>query len=96
MSNTQIGAFLQQRIDFNPKSPDGLDAMALYGAYASWCLSAGREPMTNADFCTALRHCGVHHDDQQGLVRFYPGLSIIDPLSPATSAEPTPVLSGPL
>lgn len=30
---------------------------------------------------TALRHHGVPHDDEQGLVRVYPGLRILDPFT---------------
>ncbi|MHC8607936.1 hypothetical protein ACW4FP_09775 [Paenarthrobacter ureafaciens] len=42
--------------------------------------------MDNGAFVTALRHYGLEHDDNRGSVRFYPGITMLDPT--ATLATP--------
>jgi hypothetical protein len=95
MSDAQIGTFLQQCTQFDPASPEGLDLTTLYSDYDRWCRGAGHEPLSSVDFCIALRHQGVPHDDDRSAVRFYPGLSLTgQERSQTTPAEPTAVLPG--
>ncbi|MFF1832111.1 hypothetical protein [Paenarthrobacter sp. NPDC058040] len=87
MTNTQIPRFLEECVTIDDAANDGLDITALYGRYVGWCLTRLTEPIPNADFVTALRHLGIRHDDDQGPIRFYPGLRIVDPLTSRDLAE---------
>ncbi|MFI2563423.1 hypothetical protein [Paenarthrobacter sp. NPDC018779] len=81
MTDIHISAFLDERVVQDPTLDDSLDLGTLYGLYVSWCLTAGQHPAAQDVFCTALRHHGVAHDDEQGLIRVYPGLRILDPFT---------------
>ena len=81
MTDIHISTFLAERVVQDPTLDESLDLGALYGLYVSWCLSAGADPAPQDVFCTALRHHGLPHDDEQGLVRVYPGLRILDPFT---------------
>ncbi len=81
MTDTQIQKFLDLCTVTNGTNEDGLDLTALFAGYVSWCLAGGTAPMANSMFVTAIRHHGVQHDDDQGTIRFYPGLRLVEPMS---------------
>ena len=85
MNDTSIHDFLTHST-VKTSTDDGMDLTALYGLYVSWSLTNGHQPMDNGAFVTALRHYGLEHDDNRGSVRFYPGITMLDPS--ATLATP--------
>lgn len=81
MTDSQIQNFLDQCTVIKCTNEGGIDLTALFGVYVSWCLTGGTAPMANSAFVTAIRHHGIEHDDDQGAIRFYPGLTMVDSFS---------------
>lgn len=81
MTDTQIQTFLDQCTVTKCTNEGGIDLAALFGVYVSWCLTSGTAPMANSAFVTAIRHHGIEHDDDQGTIRFYPGLTMVNSMS---------------